>query len=73
MGCLIELKFCEILKVSAFYLEKQKCFIPKKIFLSNCQYQNKKALFTDPIFSEGFGLGYALCHYHNLVWACASW
>ena len=29
-----------MLKVSAFYLEKQ--------------YQNKKALFTDPIFSEGF-------------------
>ena len=25
------------------------------IFLSHCQYQNKKALFTDPIFSEGFG------------------
>ena len=26
----------------------------KKIFLSHCQYQNKKTLFTDPIFSEGF-------------------
>ena len=24
-------------------------------FLSHCQYQNKKALYTDPIFSEGFG------------------
>ena len=24
--------------------------------LSRCQYQNKKALFTDPIFSEGFGI-----------------
>ena len=23
-------------------------------FLGRCQYQNKKALFTDPIFSEGF-------------------
>ena len=43
-----------MLKVSAFYLEKQKSFIPKKIFLSRCQYQNKKALFTEPIFSEGF-------------------
>ena len=41
-----------MLKVSA---EKQKSFIPKKIFLGRCQYQNKKALFTDPIFSEGFG------------------
>jgi hypothetical protein len=44
-----------ILKVSAFYLEKQKSFIPKKKILSRCQYQNKTALFTDPIFSEGFG------------------
>ena len=44
-----------MLKVSAFYLEKQKSFIPKRMFLSRCQYQNKKALFTDPIFSEGFG------------------
>ena len=44
MGFLIELKLCEvsrncffkpILKVSAFYLEKQKSFIPKKnVFLS---------------------------------------
>ena len=45
-----------MIKVSAFYLEEQKRFIPKKkYFLSHCQYQNKKALFTDPIFSEGFG------------------
>ena len=28
--------------------------IPKKYFLSCCQHQTKKALFTDPIFSEGF-------------------
>ena len=45
MGCLIELKLYEvslILKVSAFYLGKQKSFIPKKIFSSRCQYQNKK-------------------------------
>ena len=63
MGCLIELKFCEvswnsffkpILKVSALYLEKQKSFIPKKK-LSHCQYQNKKALLTNPVISEGFG------------------
>ena len=33
----------------------KKFYSPKKIFLSHCQYQNKKALFTDPIFSEGFG------------------
>ena len=42
-----------ILKVSAFYFEKQVLFL-KKYFLSRCQYQNKKALFTDPIFCEGF-------------------
>ena len=45
-----------MLKVSAFYLEKQKSFIPKNIFFRpHCQYQNKKPLFTDQIFSEGFG------------------
>ena len=40
-----------MLKVSAFYLGKQNSFISKKIIF---QYQNKKALFTDPIFSDGF-------------------
>ena len=45
-----------MLKVSDFYLEKQKSFISKKIFLGRCSYQNKKALFTDPIFSDGFGI-----------------
>ena len=39
---------------SAFYLEKRKSFISKKKLLGHCQYQNKKALFTDPIFSECF-------------------
>ena len=42
-----------MLKVSTIYLEKPKGFIPKKdtfyaVF-------NIKALFTDPIFIEGFG------------------
>ena len=50
-----KLYFKQMLKVSAFYLEKQKGFIPKKNSLSRCQYQNKKALFTDLIFREGFG------------------
>ena len=45
--------FKHILKVSAFYLEKQKVLFLKKTF-SWRQYQNKKALFIDPIFSEGF-------------------
>ena len=40
MGGLIKLKFCEVLR---------------KSFLSLCRHQNKKALFPDPIFSEGFG------------------
>ena len=31
-------------------------FLKKENFLGRCQYQNKKAFFTDPIFSEGFGL-----------------
>ena len=48
------------MKVSAFCLEKQKSFIPKKNFFGRCQYQNKKALFTDSIFREGFGLYYIL-------------
>ena len=52
----MQFDFKQMLKVSAFYLEKQKSFIPKKIFLGRCQYQNQKALFTDPIFSEDFDL-----------------
>ena len=44
-----------MLKVSAFYLEKQKSFIPKKIFFRPLSIsKQKKTLFTDPIFSEGF-------------------
>jgi hypothetical protein len=32
-----------MLKVSAFYIEKQKSFIPKKkYFLGRSEYQNKK-------------------------------
>ena len=34
----------------------KKVLLLKKYDLGHCQYQNKKALFTDPIFSEGFGL-----------------
>ena len=53
------MKFCfkQMLKVSAFYLEKQKSFISKKkYFLSRCQYQNTEALITDPILSDGCDL-----------------
>ena len=46
-----------MLKISVFYFIKQKSFIPKKKYdLGRSQYQNKKALFTDPIFSNGFGV-----------------
>ena len=51
--------FKQVLKVLTFYLEKQKKkYMPKKIFFRLFQYRNKKALFTDPIFSEGFGSSY---------------
>ena len=57
------MRFHEILFQTAFYLEKQKSFIPKKkSFLGRCQYQNKKAVFTDPIFSEGFAVHYILIY-----------
>ena len=50
--------FNQMLKISAFYVEKQKSFIPKQIWFKPrvnwLQYQNKPALFTDPIFSDGF-------------------
>ena len=45
-----------MLKVSAFYHEKQKSFIPKKIFFKQLSIQKQKSFFTDPIFSEGFAL-----------------
>ena len=38
----------------SFLSWKTKVLFLKKYFLGCCQYQNKKALFTDPIFSEGF-------------------
>ena len=54
----ISRNFILVLKVSTFYLEKQKSFIKKKMFLDCCQYQNKTALFTDPILREGFGFDF---------------
>ena len=65
MGCLIELKFCEdsrnsisnrCWKFQLSILKNKKVLSLKKHFCGRCQYQNKTALFTDPIFSEGFGL-----------------
>ena len=59
----MKVNFKQLLKVSAFYLEKQKSFIRKKKISSRCQYQNKKALLTPSIFQEGFGLhGFATAH-----------
>ena len=65
MGCLIELKLCEVSqnsfsnrywKFQLSTLKNKKVLFLKKYFLSRCQYQNKKALFTDSIFREGLGL-----------------
>ena len=36
----------------SFLSWKTKNSIPKKNFLSRCQYQNKKSLFTDSIFQK---------------------
>ena len=47
-----EFNFKMNLKVSAFYLEKQKSFITKRKKIGCCQYQNKKTLFTDSIFQK---------------------
>ena len=46
--------FEQVLKVSVFYLEKEKNLIDKKNS-GVVNIKTKKALFTDPIFSEGFG------------------
>ena len=35
-------------------MKNKKVLFLKYIFLSRCQYQNKEALFTNPIFSEVF-------------------
>ena len=45
-----------MLKVSAFYLEKQRSFIQKKKRFFKL-FKQTKTLFTDPIFSEGFDFG----------------
>ena len=75
-----ELKFCEasrntkqMLKVSAFYLEKQKSFIPKKnMFLAIVSKYAKivqKVALAVLIFSEGFGqIDLKFDH-----WYCYSW
>ena len=47
-----------MVKVSAFYLEKQKSFIPKKMFFRpwslNVPREIQKMAFAALIFSEGF-------------------
>ena len=46
-----------MLKVAAFYLKKQKSFIPKKIFLGRSLYMSRdiqKMVFAVLIFSDGF-------------------
>jgi hypothetical protein len=56
-----------MLKVSASYLKKQKSFNPKKKKnFGRSQYQNKKALFTDSIFREGFGIHLMICRLNKI-------
>ena len=54
-----------MLKISAFYLVKQKVLFLKKYDLGRSEYQNKKALFTDPIFSDGFGFAYCKINFSS--------
>ena len=49
-----------------FFLKKQKSFIPKKKFLSHCQYQNKEAWFTDLIFPKVLILVAQKCRHINI-------
>jgi hypothetical protein len=47
--------FKHMLKVSALYNEKQnKIFLKKKI--KSLSISKQETLFSDPIFSEGFGM-----------------
>ena len=64
MGCLIELKLCEVSrdsfsnwfwKFQLSILKNKSVLFLKKYSLRRYQYHYKKALFTDSIFSEGFG------------------
>ena len=48
--------FTQMLKVSAFYLEKRKSFIPKTYNLG--QESSNRWRFAVPIFREGFGKGH---------------
>ena len=64
IDCLIELKWFlfheKLFQTDAESFSSQswktkKFYSQKKFLLSHCQYQNKKILFTDSIFSGGFG------------------
>ena len=73
------------LQVSSVWLKKtlenKKVLFLKKYDLGGSQYQNKKALFTDPIFSDGFGFQqwpsmHCIRHYKGQKWNIAielSW
>ena len=55
-----------MLKISAFYLEKQKSVIPKKLARFNIK-TNKQTLFTDPIFSDGLALEFWKISWESIV------
>ena len=61
LGCLIQLKFCEVSwnsfsnrcwKFQLSILKNKNDLFIKKYFFGPSQYQNKKALFTDSIFPK---------------------
>jgi len=59
IGCLIGLKIpfqTDTESLSFLSSKTKKVLLLKNNFLNCCQYQNKKALFTDASFSGGFGI-----------------
>ena len=70
----------QIMKVSAFYLEKQKSFIPKKIFFRplavNMPREIQKMALAVLIFSEGFGNNYLVFRSNatslRKAWICSG-
>ena len=58
-------------KSFSFLSWKIRKFYSKKIFFDRCQYQNKKALFTDSIFRKGFDLYHEwFGHWHSELFVC---
>ena len=61
-----------MLKVSAFYLEKQKSFFPKIISLRHCQYQNRKLCLPTQFSAKVLGTGSTPCLNNGGIYPHAS-